>query len=607
MNRLSRSGRLRLALAACSTFVALLPALVIAETAPGDPAVQPETVTVFVARRIVTMEPALPEARVVAVRGGRILALGQSLEDLAPWLDGVPHEIDRSFARSILLPGFIDPHLHPLMAAVLLPTHFITPEDWTLPRGTKRGVKTEAAYRKQLADAIAQDSVESQDAPFISWGYHSLWHGPLDRKALDAIESERPVIVWHRSFHEIIVNTRALALLGFPDAESLDQAIARMPGVDPAHASWESGHLIETALQVALAELSPHILAPEHLQRGLTSLQDMMRASGVTTIADMATGLFTGFEAEAMMIRQSFEAGEVPARVVLVPTAMALITQYGSAEAAIAALLTEGQALTSRRIWLGDRVKLLADGAFFSQYMRMNPPGYTDGHEGKWITRPAELEQMARPFWKAGFTIHCHVNGDEGLDVVLDLLERLQHESPRPDHRFTLEHFGYSTEVQNRRVATLGALVSAQPNYLYMLGVKYGEQGLGHDRASQISRLGSLEDKGVVLALHSDATMAPVDPLFLAWIATTRQSMDGGVLARNERISVDKALRAITIDAAYVLGLEDEIGSIAPGKRADFAVLKKDPRKVGAKNLRKVPVWGVIFEGEPVEATRPPR
>ncbi|MAG31246.1 MAG: hydrolase [Deltaproteobacteria bacterium] len=575
----------------CLVTLALLACPALSEATPST--------TVFVARKIVTMEPAMPEAKVVAVREGLVLGVGTRIEDLAPWLATGPVEIDRRFEEHVLMPGLIDPHLHPMMAAVLLPTHFITPEDWTLPRGEFPGIRTPEAYRKKLRATIA--SAPDDDRPVITWGYMDLWHGPLDRAALDAIEAKRPVIVWQRSFHELIFNTPAMELLGIGTRDRFEQVMDE-PGVDPTHWSYEAGHVNETALKATLPLLAPIILAPDHLAQGFASLQRMMLTSGVTMIADMATGLFDSFENEAKTIRQSFEAARAPARILLVPTAVGLVNEHGSVDAAITALRRAMPRLASDQILIDDRIKLLADGAFFSQYMRMNPPGYTDGHEGKWLLPPDQLEELARAFWRADFTIHCHVNGDEGLDVVLDVLEELERETPRPDHRFTLEHFGYSTEAQNRRVAKLGALVSAQPNYLYMLGRKYAEHGLGHDRASQISRLGSLEAKGTTIALHSDSTMAPIDPLFLAWIAATRHSMEGGVLAPGERLSLDKALRAITIDAAYVLGLESEIGSIAAGKRADFAVLEQDPYEVGAEGLRDIPIWGVVFEGRAVRA-----
>ena len=246
------------------------------------------------------------------------------------------------------------------------------------------------------------------------------------------------------------------------------------------------------------------------------------------------------------------------------------------------------------QVRLDRRVKMLADGAFFAQNMRLAAPGYSDGHLGKWLTEPAALEAQFRRFWDAGFSLHIHVNGDEGLDVVLNGLAAL---APNRTQTVTLEHLGYSTEAQNRRIAQMGLMVSAQPNYIRVLGDAYGAHGLGYDRAAVMNRPGSLEAKGGALGLHSDFNMAPIDPLYLAWIAVNRITLDGHVKAPAERISLNKALRAVTIDAAQVIGMDAIIGSIAPGKKADFAVLDQDPYQVGASGLRNLHVEAVIFEG----------
>jgi predicted amidohydrolase YtcJ len=197
-------------------------------------------------------------------------------------------------------------------------------------------------------------------------------------------------------------------------------------------------------------------------------------------------------------------------------------------------------------------------------------------------------------FWAAGFSLHIHVNGDEGLDVVLAHLASLP---PRHSQSVTLEHLGYATEAQNRSIARMGLMVSAQPNYIRVLGDAYGTHGLGPDRAAVMNRLGSLEAKGVPLALHSDFNMAPIDPLYLAWIAANRITIDGRAKAPEERLSLDKALRAITIEAAQVIGMDARLGSIAPGKCADFVALDRDPYQAGAAALRDLRVEGVIFEG----------
>ena len=191
-----------------------------------------------------------------------------------------------------------------------------------------------------------------------------------------------------------------------------------------------------------------------------------------------------------------------------------------------------------------------------------------------------------------------HANGDAGIAVTLDVLESLLDEKPRVDHRFTLEHYGYSTASQADRVARLGAIVSANPYYVYSLGDVYAKQGLGADRARVISRLGSLRRAGARVALHSDFTMAPVRPLLLAWVAANRITADGAVFGPQERLSLEDALRAITLDAAFAIGQERDLGSIEAGKKADFTALDRDPFEAGAAALRDLRVVGTIFEGQ---------
>ena len=181
---------------------------------------------------------------------------------------------------------------------------------------------------------------------------------------------------------------------------------------------------------------------------------------------------------------------------------------------------------------------------------------------------------------------------------MIDILRHCLDVRPRVDHRFTLEHFAYTTEDQNRKLKALGAVVSANPYYVFMLSDIYAEQWLGADRGTQMVRLGSLERLGVPFALHSDCPMGPLSPLTLAWCAANRVTINGNHSCPEERISLDAAMRAITIDAAWVMGWEEEIGSIRAGKRADFTVLDADPYEVGVTGLKDIEVWGTVFEGE---------
>ena len=543
-----------------------------------------QTITVFEARRIVTMERSRPAARYLAVAGGTILAVADSLRELEAWTGQRPHRVDRRFADKVLFPGLIDPHIHPMQAAVMLALPFLAPDDWELPSGSWPRITTQDAYRARLRKLLEQDPTD----PLITWGHHELFHGPLDRAALDQIAPDRPLFVWQRSFHEIIANTPGLASIGLSDRDSFAAAMAAGK-VEQGHADFDKGIFAETGLLVALDKLRPILLSPERMKSGFSGLHQLMQSRGVTTTSDMATGIFAQFSVEAGLIANSFGRPDTMARVMLMPIAAEL-----DPVSDLDAWMARAREFTSDSVLLDRRVKVLADGAFFAQNMRMGPPGYTDGHIGKWITRPADFHRQIDRYWTAGFSLHIHVNGDEGADEVLTAIAALP---PKKAQSITLEHLGYCTEAQAQRIADLDLLVSAQPNYIRVLGEAYGRHGLGVDRASLMNRLGSLERLGVPFGLHSDFNMAPIDPFYLAWIAETREGIDGVSRGPEERLSREKALRAITIEAARVIGMDGQIGSLAAGKKADFIALDDDPRDVDVAALKHMPIAATVFEG----------
>ncbi len=547
------------------------------------PAVPYPKVTVYEAAKIITMEPGFPDARYVATADGIVLGLGKTLDDLNAWTEGRDVTVDRQFAKNILMPGFVEPHIHPMQTIMMLPIPFISPESWDLPGKSYPAVRGKGDYERRLRAVLAK----STDELFITWGHHKLFHGDMDRALLDRIAPDRAVVIWQRSFHEIIVNTPALKLLGIGTKDAFAEAFSK-PGIDPSHADYDSGIIHETALFNGIEKLRPYLFSPAKVQQGLTDMRQMMLENGVTTSADLAFGGFGGPEMESKLFKSLYDQPTMPSRILAIPVAP-LIT--GDPNVWLKDMKAK---YDSDKFFFSNRVKLFADGAFFAQYMQMNPPGYSDGHEGKWLTEPDELLKQTERFWDAGWNLHTHVNGDKGLDVVLDITEKL---SVKNGQDIVMEHLGYSTEAQNRRIGEMGLYVSAQPNYIRILGDTYAKTGMGPDRAAQMSRLGSLERKGVPLGLHSDFNMAPINPLYLAWVASNRITLDGNAKAPAERLTLDKALRAITIEAAQVIGLDAMVGSIATGKKADFTVLDRDPYEGGAAKLQDVQVQGVVFEG----------
>jgi predicted amidohydrolase YtcJ len=223
--------------------------------------------------------------------------------------------------------------------------------------------------------------------------------------------------------------------------------------------------------------------------------------------------------------------------------------------------------------------------------------GYTDGHHGEWIMKPDDFAQAFKVYWDAGYQIHIHTTGDEGLELVLSTLERNLKENPRVDHRAVIVHFANSTDAQVARIAKDGAIVSGNPYYVNGFADSFGVNGLGKDRADSMVRLGPVEKAGVSLSLHSDLPMGPADPLYLAWCAVNRTTQSGRAARPDLGISVDAALHAITINSAYSWRMEKELGSIEPPKIANFTGLNEDPYAVAPMHLKDIKIWGTVFEG----------
>jgi predicted amidohydrolase YtcJ len=538
--------------------------------------------TIYTAKRIVTMEPAMPTATAVAVAQGRVVSVG-TLDSLVPWIDAHGSTVDRSLEDSVLMPGLIDPHVHPTLPATLTQFPFLAPDDWKLPNGTWPGARTPDDYIRRLREIIGNHT--RADEPCMVWGYHQIWHGRISRDVLDQLAPDQPVAIWHRSFHEMFMNTAMLRWMNIADDEPPRH------GVDGAN-----GHFFEVGAFRAMAKLAPFVREPTRFAAGLATFFKMVHEGGVTTVLDMGVGNAGDIDAEVDQIRAAHSAADAPCRVILTPFAGAFMAKNVSPEDAVAA----ADALTSGNtadVFFDRHIKFMIDGAFFSGLFQLGFPGYLDGHLGEWTSPPEVTRRYAPAFWSAGYQLHAHTNGDLGVDFFIDLLRELLDARPRFDHRMTIEHFGNSTEDQVRQLAALGALVSAQPYYVHLLGDAYRTKWLGHERAEQMVRLGAVERHRIPLGLHSDCPMAPLEPLRLAWAASTRETVDGNVLGPLECLSLDAALRAITIDAAWILRREGEIGSIRAGKRADFTILDADPYHVGAQGLKDLTVRGTVFGG----------
>jgi predicted amidohydrolase YtcJ len=554
-----------------------------------------ETLTIFRAKRFITMDEALPEATAIAVVNDRIVCVGTE-NNMQAWTTNRNVVWDDSLKGKVVMPGFIDNHIHPFLGALLLPSEIIAPEAWRRPDG---GICEAASNPKQYQERLKKwiDSRRAKDEWLISWGYQAHLHGPLNRSMLDAICNTTPIAIQQRSFHEAFFNTKALEVLGITEESLAEQT----------QANWHTGHFFETGLMFAMKKLMPNLMRKEWYYEGLRMLTQLCMQGGVTTIADQLFGAID-VEYELAALTSEIENKQLPMRVINIADARgfshrATNTAPGGPNTSVpfSKAIVEIEKLQSRqtsRVKFSKAVKLFADGAMFSQLMQLNAPGYTDGHDGAWLMSPEVLADGVKTYWQAGYQIHVHVNGDAGMDSVLSALDAAQLVTPKFDHRFTVHHLGFHSAAQTKRLATLGAVASVNPYYIHALADDYSLLGLGSDRAAQIVRAGSMVRAGIAVSFHSDFPMAPVEPLFLAWCAATRQTKSGKVASPAEKLSLTETLKAITIDAAYALRLDHEIGSLVAGKKADFTVLESDPYEVGIDGLKDIAIWGTVFEGQ---------
>jgi predicted amidohydrolase YtcJ len=314
---------------------------------------------------------------------------------------------------------------------------------------------------------------------------------------------------------------------------------------------------------------------------------------GVTT----ATDLFASFNEESLAAYA--EASKTPGYALRLMPALNTIEQS----------IDEGIALAKRALQdNNDRLhhrlcKVMTDGSIQGFTARLKWPGYHNGKpNGLWNLDPDTLGELVLGYHKAGLHLHIHTNGDEASELMLDAVEAAQLAYPRPDHRHTLQHCQMADASQFRRMAKLGVCVNLFANHIYYWGDQHAAITMGPDRANRMDAAGTAQREGVPYAIHSDAPVTPMAPLFTAWCAVNRQTRTGIVLGPEERISAEDALYAITLGAAYTLHMDHLVGSIEPGKFADFAVLEDSPLEVDPEAIRDIGVWGTISGGTPHKA-----
>ena len=534
-------------------------------------------ITVLAAKKIITMDPNRPEATHVAVSEGKILAVGGA--DCADAWGQVTH--DDSLSDHILMPGFVEGHAH-MMAGKMWDFAYAGYHDRIDPKGTlHKGMTTideVIARLKERAAALPPGE------PLIAWGFDPIFlpSERLNRHHLDDVDADRPIAVLFSNFHLMCVNSAALELAQYSEQSNIE-------GVIKGDDGQLTGELQEMAAMFpVMRRVGLDFRTLSQGEDALRSYADVCRRAGVTTVTD----LYSSMEEEDLdvMLRVT-SAPDFGIRIV---PALGATGQQPEALAARALAL---KAKSTDKLRLG-AVKLMTDGSIQGWTGRVKWPGYVGGQpNGIWNSTPEEIFALCEAMQKHGVQMHIHVNADEASEVSLDACEAAARKHPWPGARHVFQHCQMMGPDQFARARELGVCTNLFANHIWYFGDQHVALTIGEDRASRMDAVRSALDAGVNVAIHSDAPVTPMAPLFTAWCAVNRKTMSGRTLGEAQKITVEEALRLITLGAAFTLKLDDEIGSIETGKIADFAILGEDPLSVAPDALKDVPVLGTVSGG----------
>ena len=540
------------------------------------------TITVYSAKKIVTMDRNLPEATHVAVKDGRILAVGDAT-CADQWGGGVPND---QFANDVLTPGFVEGHAH-LMAGAMWNYPYVGYHDRFDTEGklwpALQNIEDVIEGLKE-AEARMTAAGEPPEKPLYAWGFDPIFLDTerLNRDHLDEVSTTRPVCVQHSNFHLMTVNSSALNLAQYTDDTNVY-------GVAKDAAGKLNGELQEMAAMFPLMRrIGVDFRSLSASPDSIRAFGAIARQTGTTTMTDLHSELpakdletllsITGSDDYALRIVPMLGAAMMPP------------DEVAPREQELAARSTD-------MLRLGG-VKLVLDGSIQGYTARLRWPGHLNGEpNGLWVIAPEQAEFLIDTLHEAGVQMHIHTNGDEASIVAIEAVEKAAAKTSWADHRHTLQHGQMIDRAMFKRMKTLGLCVNLFANHIWYFGDMHVAKSIGLDRARRMDACRSCLDEGVPMAIHSDAPVTPLAPLFTAWCAVNRITMSGECLGPEQRIEAAEALKAITLGAAYTLKLDEDIGSIEAGKIADFAVLDASPLDVDPMAIKDIKVKGVVSGG----------
>ena len=526
---------------------------------------------------IVTMDPAWPRPEAVGVRNGRIATVG-ALADVRDALGPKPRIVD--LAGSTLLPGFIDAHSHILWAAKTRGAPVVDVRAANVP-----------TYRALIGKVRRRVATARPGEFLLFFGLDAQLHPDMEspsRVLLDEIAPHNPVGIQASNCHVLFMNSRGLEACGINESTPTPAGSV----IERDESGRPTGRIAEAIAWDAL-ETFYESWGASRLEAEFEAIIGDFIGNGITTVTEHL--YLPHYKA---YYRMALQRGLTMPRVAAYQ------------QAVTADMTVENLMFGDDRLWMAG-VKIHADGSpfvgniwisepYLETAMTLEKMNLRPGHTGGTNYPQDFFERMVRAYFDQGWQMSIHTQGDRTIDMALDLVEDILASTSRPDHRFRLEHCALMRPDQIERAHGLGVLCSFFINHITHWGVPIEDALFGSARAAGYVPAGSAARRGMRISLHADTPMTDPSCLALMAAATTRRAPDGRCVGPSERLDSLAALKAVTIDAAFQIRMEDRLGSLTPGKHADLVVLDRNPLEVRHEELPDIRVEATYLAGRRV-------
>ena len=527
---------------------------------------------------VITMDANMPAADTMLVRDGRIAWVGMSKDQPQGLLDNDADLQRIDLQGKTVLPGFVEPHMHLPPLAMLHRFSNV---------GPNRFATTEEALA-QLRDDAAQ--VEAGEWVVGRQFDPSLQKGPdyLTKDLLDTVSTEHPVFVYNASLHLAYCNSLALNIAGI-DANTEDPPNAELGRTE----NGEPNGVLKAGPAMALVARHNPKLREQNLAEACLGVFNTANRVGITMLCDQGTGTFQGV-GELALYQSLKDSGQMTTRF-RYSVSQAAASKWDDAEIEWG----EGDEWVRRTGW-----KIVSDGSNQGRTGLQRESFVGSDSTGMAYIEKDELDAAVEKRLRDGWAVCVHANGDAAIDRVLDAFAKAKAKGLDPaEKRCRIEHCSILHDEQITKMQELGLSPSFLIGHVHYWGKAFVEDIFGPEKAAKLDRTGACEDLGIRWTVHSDDPVTEMNPLRCIENAVTRNMWRSDqLLSPEERVPVEAALRAMTIDAAWQCHSDHEVGSLEVGKFADFVILAEDPLAVEPERLAKIQVLETWVGGRQVYA-----